>query len=160
MDKPAISTVDEPTAARMAELFASLVEKHTLTINHAIQYLPGQGLRLVEPKTKKSKRTIKLPDFVYQALCEHFARSETHEGLMFTTANGTPFSPRNFVRDFKAPDRSGGAAGDSLPRPAPLLYFLADCHGRAALGGAVHCRSQHGAVDAGCLYPFLHRSAG
>ena len=84
------------------------MEKHTLTINHAIQYIPKKGLLLVEPKTKKSRRTIKLPDFVYQALCEHAEKNPEHEGLMFTTSSGTPFSPRNFLRHFKDQTAAAG----------------------------------------------------
>ncbi len=83
-------------------------ERHTIQIRHALQYLRGQGLVITEPKTEKAKRTLPLPDFVYQALCRHLDPVEGTQGLMFTTGNGTPFSPRNFYRDFK---RELSAAG-------------------------------------------------
>ena len=83
-------------------------ESHTIQISHAIQYLVGKGLSLTEPKTEKGKRSIKLPDFVYNALVEHCDKLVTNKGLMFTTGNGTPFSPRNFYRDFKEQSEAAG----------------------------------------------------
>ena len=74
-------------------------ENHTVTIRQALSYLVGKGLVISEPKTEASKRTIKLPDFVYEALMAHPLKE--NQQLMFVTANGTPFSPRNFFRHFK-----------------------------------------------------------
>ena len=82
--------------------------KHTLSIRHALQYLPKKGLLLVEPKTKTSRRTIYLPPFTYEALCRHWDSHEHHTGFMFTTANNTPFSPRNFLRNFKDQTQAAG----------------------------------------------------
>jgi integrase len=81
---------------------------HTLQIRQAVQYLIGKGLVLSEPKTEKGKRSVKLPDFIYDALIEHCDHLERNQGLMFTTSNGTPFSPRNFFRDFKEQTESAG----------------------------------------------------
>jgi len=83
----------------------------TISIRHALQYLTGKGLVLNEPKTEKGKRTIKLPDFVYLALIKHLDSLNSNQGFMFTTGNGTPFSPRNFFRDFQEQSESAG-----LPR--------------------------------------------
>lgn len=74
-------------------------QAHTITIKQQVQSLNGKGLVISEPKTEASKRTIKLPDFVYEALKNHPLKE--NQRLMFETSNGTPFSPRNFVRDFK-----------------------------------------------------------
>lgn len=74
-------------------------ENGTITVRQALQYLPGKGLVLSEPKTEASKRTIKLPEFVYQALLAHHLKE--NQELLFTTSAGTPFSPRNFLRAFK-----------------------------------------------------------
>lgn len=74
-------------------------EAHTITVRQQVQYLPGKGLIISEPKTEAAKRTIKLPEFVYKALKNHPINE--NQTLMFVTANNTPFSPRNFLRDFK-----------------------------------------------------------
>jgi len=64
---------------------------------------------ILEPKTERSRRLIKLPDFVRAALKDHLARREVlaqnpdwqENGLVFTTNIGTPISPRNMLRHFK-----------------------------------------------------------
>jgi len=81
---------------------------HTISIRHALEYLIGKGLVLTEPKTESGKRTIKLPDFVYIPLKEHRDGLERKQGFLFTTGNGTPFSPRNLFRDFKEQTRTAG----------------------------------------------------
>lgn len=79
---------------------------HTITIRQQVQYLPGKGLIVSEPKTEASKRTIKLPDFVYEALATHPLKE--NQTLLFVTGNNTPFSPRNFLRDFKEQTETAG----------------------------------------------------
>jgi len=83
------------------------VRNQTIAIRHAVQYLMGKGLVITEPKTEKARRQIKLPDFVYKALLAHCAGLSRKAGLMFTTANGTPFSPRNLFRDYKEQLKAG-----------------------------------------------------
>ncbi len=74
-------------------------ENHTITIKQALTYLPGKGLVISETKTEASKRTIKLPNFVFQALMVHPLKE--NQKLLFVTSNDTPYSPRNFFRHFK-----------------------------------------------------------
>jgi integrase len=81
-------------------------EAHTITIKQALSYLPGKGLIISQPKTEASKRTIKLPDFVYQALIVHHLKE--NQKLLFETGNDTPYSPRNFFRDFKEQAEAAG----------------------------------------------------
>lgn len=81
-------------------------EARTITIRQALSYLPGIGLVISEPKTEASKRTIKLPDFVYEALSAHPLKE--NQKLMFVTSANTPFSPRNFLRDFKEQLKAAG----------------------------------------------------
>lgn len=81
-------------------------EAHTITIRQQVQYLPGKGLVISEPKTEASKRTIKLPDFVYEALRDHPLKE--NQTLLFVTSANTPFSPRNFLRDFKEQSKAAG----------------------------------------------------
>lgn len=76
-------------------------ETQTIHVKHAIQYLIGKGLVLTEPKTDKSRRAVEIPDFAFQALKDHRDLHNIHQGLMFVTSNGTPFSPRNVIRFFK-----------------------------------------------------------
>lgn len=74
-------------------------KNRTITIKQQVQFIPGQGLKITVPKTESSKRTIKLPDFIYEALKAHILKE--NQRLMFETSNGTPFSYRNFVARFK-----------------------------------------------------------
>lgn len=83
-------------------------ESHTIHIKHAIQYLVGKGLVITEPKTEKARRSLKLPDFVYNALISHLDSQNRNQGLMFVTTNGTPYSARNFIRDFKGQLKAAG----------------------------------------------------
>ncbi|WP_394276312.1 tyrosine-type recombinase/integrase [Luteococcus sp.] len=86
-------------------------EGRTLRISKALQYQPGAGLRLVEPKTAQSRRTVALPDHVVTSLEKHREDQEVQRqtagdswietGLVFTTSHGTPYSPRNDYRTFK-----------------------------------------------------------
>ncbi len=70
-------------------------------IRHAIQYLIGKGLVITEPKTDKARRAIPVPEFAMAALKDHRDSQNKNQGLVFTTSNGTPFSPRNLIRYFK-----------------------------------------------------------
>lgn len=72
------------------------LENGLIHVSHAIQLLEGKGLVLTEPKTEKSRRTIKLPPFVIDVL-RGLDRSSDY---VFCTSHGTPFSPRNLLRFF------------------------------------------------------------
>ena len=72
-------------------------ESSTISINRTLQYLPGRGLVMGEPKSEKSRRLVSMPAFVANALKSY----QKHNGLLFTTGNGTPFSPRNIQRHFE-----------------------------------------------------------
>jgi integrase len=85
------------------------IENGYLKVIQALQFVPGGGLILTEPKTDRSKRMIVLPAFVLESLKNHLLkRSELstlsawkESGLVFTTNIGTPISPRNLIRHFK-----------------------------------------------------------
>jgi integrase len=70
----------------------------TITVNHSLQFLPKKGIIIDEPKTSAGIRTIKLPDFVYEALKAH--PIDDNQMFMFVTSSGTPFNPRNFSTSF------------------------------------------------------------
>jgi integrase len=87
------------------------LDQPTAYVCQALQYRPGDGLHLVRPKTAGSRRTVPLPDQVVEALKlqkerQDRARDDAGDfweewGLVFTTAIGTPVSPRNDYRDFR-----------------------------------------------------------
>jgi integrase len=80
-----------------------------LHVRHGLQRIAGE-LRLVEPKTRQSRRTIALPTVVIDALQHHKARQSQerllagtrwHEtGLVFTSTIGTPIEVGNLRRSF------------------------------------------------------------
>jgi integrase len=69
-------------------------------------------VQFVEPKSMRSRRTIRLPQIVIRALKAHRTgqRTErlaaggawTDSGLVFTTAEGTPLDARNVTREFQS----------------------------------------------------------
>ena len=69
-------------------------------------------LRLVEPKSSRSRRTIRMPQIVTNALKAHRKRQLEERmavgkawqdsGLVFTSPIGTPLDPRNVTREFQA----------------------------------------------------------
>jgi len=84
-------------------------EARRLHVRHGLQRVAG-ALRLVEPKTRQSRRTIALPGVVVEALQHHNARQSQerllagtrwHEtGLVFTSTIGTPIEVGNLRRHF------------------------------------------------------------
>jgi integrase len=86
------------------------LEAQTLTVQHQLQRVEGQ-LRLVEPKSKRSMRTIALPDVAVRGLREHHTRQLEERlraglawqeaDLVFCTSIGTPIIARNLLRSFK-----------------------------------------------------------
>jgi integrase len=69
-------------------------------------------LRLTEPKSTRSRRTIRMPGMVVRALKSHRTRQLEERlaaggawedsGLVFTSPFGTPLDPRNITREFHA----------------------------------------------------------
>lgn len=90
-------------------LSALELEKGYLMVVQTLQYIPGQGLLIMEPKTENSRRRITLPVFIQNALRIHLAHRAAlaqsaqwkDSGLVFTTDVGTAIFPRNMLRHFK-----------------------------------------------------------
>lgn len=87
------------------------LDTRTLRVEQALHAIGGQ-LVIAPPKTENSRRTLPLPAALVPILRVHRARQleerlkagvhwQDH-GLVFCTSRGTPISPRNLVRDFKA----------------------------------------------------------
>lgn len=80
-----------------------------LHVRRALQRTKG-GLRLLDVKTKKSRRTVSLPLFAIRALQRHRRRQEeereavgdrwTETGLVFTSPLGAPLDPQAATRAF------------------------------------------------------------
>lgn len=86
------------------------LEEGYLTVRHALHRQKG-GLKLVEPKTPRSRRTVALPEFAVFALRSHRKRQLQERllagdkwqdtGHVFTTQIGTPLDPDNVSHAFK-----------------------------------------------------------
>ena len=74
-----------------------------------LQSVAGKGLLILDPKTERSRRLIRLPEFVREALKDHLMRravlpqnpERKESGPVFTTNIGTPITPRKMLRHFK-----------------------------------------------------------
>lgn len=77
------------------------LEEGTVIIRHSLTFLPHRGLVLGETKSEKSVREIALPEFTVKVLKDHLSKYSLNSRFVFSTGNGTPFSPRNILRHFK-----------------------------------------------------------
>lgn len=83
------------------------LDRGSLRVRHALQRVDGK-LRLVEPKSESSRRTIPLPQVAIKAMRQHRALQNrerlaagdrwTDNGLVFTTSIGTPLDGPNVTR--------------------------------------------------------------
>src|SRR3954454_23733528 len=90
----------------------------TLTVRRALQRQAGKGLVLVEPKSRAGRRTIKLPDALWDALRSHRAwRAERRlaaggvwedGGYVFCQPNGRPIDARRDWLEWKALLKAAG----------------------------------------------------
>jgi integrase len=81
-----------------------------LRVVHALQRLEG-ALRLVNPKTAKSRRSVTLPAITVEALRRHHSQQAEvrlsagvdwkDAGFVFCTSSGRPLEPRNVTRSFQ-----------------------------------------------------------
>ncbi len=111
------------------------LEARTLHVDRALQRIAGAGLQLVEPKTKKSRRTLSMPDAVVRALRAHRIR-QTEErifagaawvdsGLIFTTLEGRPLSASHVVNgSFHRVCRAAGIAYGTHAKPGLRFHDL------------------------------------
>ena len=98
----------EALALQWADLDLDTAE---LAIRGSLQRING-SLVIAEPKTERSRRTVKLPQLAVEALRVHRRRQgedrlkagskwQDH-GFIFATAKGTPFDASGVTRDFHA----------------------------------------------------------
>ncbi len=89
----------------------------TITVRRQLQRIGGE-LRLTEPKSRESRRTVFLPPVVVEALRQHRVRQLEERlasggewqdsGFVFTTFKGTPVDERNLLRFFDAAVQRAG----------------------------------------------------
>ncbi len=94
------------------------LEQGTLSVRHQLQRVEGKPT-LVEPKTKRSRRTLPVPEQVLRSLREHRRRQLEDRlaagprwnegwGLVFCTGIGTPLDVGNLGRHYKALLKAAG----------------------------------------------------
>ncbi len=92
----------------------------TITVSKSLQRIPGHGLQLMEPKTKRSRRAPSMPEGVVRALRAHRVRQHEERiaagtdwedrGLVFCTMLGRPLSATHVVNgSFRRIARKAGA---------------------------------------------------
>ncbi len=116
----------------------------TLTVARTLHYVPGQAFELREPKTRRSRRTLALPDVVAAALQDHRRRQLEERlqagapwkvaELVFTTSEGGPLSGSTLVH---ALHRHCAAAG----LPAIRFHDLRHTAASIMVAGGVPLRT-------------------
>ena len=77
--------------------------RRRITVTHTLTQVEGQMV-LGPPKTPKSKRSLTIPKRLVAEIEAHLATGvKGHDGLIFTTSNGTPLWPRNWRRRIWSP---------------------------------------------------------
>jgi integrase len=80
----------------------------SITVNHAVQYQIGKGVVITQPKTDKSRRSVKLPPSCFNALKDYLGQLNRNQGLLFTTSSGKPINPRFLIKKFKEATEAAG----------------------------------------------------
>jgi integrase len=146
-------------------------ERATLQVRRSLK-TERTGLRLGEPKTRRSYRGLDLPPAVVAALRAHPARQAQERlfagrawvdhGLVFTSHVGTPVDPANLRRSFSALTRSVGlghwtpkelrhSAASLLSAAGVPLELIADVmgHDGTRMTGTVYRHAVRPTVSAG-----------
>jgi integrase len=107
------------------------IEKSVINIRHQLQYLPGQGLVISQPKSEKAKRPVLLPPTARQVLAEHLDQVKDNQQLVFVVSTGNAVSPRNLTRHFKNTIREIGL-------PDIRFHDLRHFHASSLLAAGTH----------------------
>jgi len=73
-----------------------------LQVRQALEAVTGQGVRLTDTKTEKSRRRIRIPRPTLEVLRDHVAGLNRSKGFLFVTTVGTPIRARDLVKEFKS----------------------------------------------------------
>ena len=101
-------------------------EANTISIEKTILEI-GHKTVIGEPKTKRSRRTISLPQIVIDTL----KPNQRVSGFIFQTSNKTPISPRNLIRHFKQASAAAGLPDirfHDLRHTAATILLQQDVH--------------------------------
>lgn len=133
------------------------LDSRTLSVRATLQRQAGMGLVFSDPKTKRSRRTLPLPELTVRALRAHRVRQneerlaagaawQDHD-LVFTTREGRPLSATYVVQGTFRPilrcrTRPASSAAEELGRLAPASTLRG--------GGAMHGRARRSATKCTC----------
>jgi integrase len=106
-------------------------ENGVINIRHQIQYLPGQGLVISQPKSEKAKRPVLLPPTAKNVLAKQIELAKENQQLVFVVSTGNPVSPRNLTRHFKNTIKETGL-------PEIRFHDLRHFHASALLASGTH----------------------
>lgn len=129
-------------------------EAAEIHVRHGLQRVDGR-LQLVEPKTKRSRRSLAAPGTVLNALRRHRARQREERllagsrwvdlGFVFTTTIGTPLEAGNVTRRFQRLLANAGLRRirfHDLRHSAATLLLLQGVHPRVVMEQLGHSRIQ------------------
>jgi integrase len=118
------------------------LDSAVLTVNNTLEETKA-GMRLKEPKSKRSRRNITLPTLMVDALREHkiaqaqerlmLGLGRADDGYVFTTLEGGPVRPRNLSKEFTRIVERAGARRVSL-------HSLRHTHASQLLKDGVHVK--------------------
>ncbi|MBK8903068.1 MAG: site-specific integrase [Anaerolineaceae bacterium] len=74
-------------------------DNNTISVENVVLEINGK-IHLGSPKTKKSKRTVAMPEYVANVLKKYRKDVGAINGLIFQTSSGKPVSPRNLSRHY------------------------------------------------------------
>ena len=111
-----------------------------LTISQAVTMVKNTP-KIVKPKTKKSRRSLVLPDHLVSLLLSYKPAEAKETDLIFASQAGTPLSIKNINRRYFKPllqDLNFGDITDNKFKPWYRLYDLRHTHATMLLKAGVH----------------------
>jgi integrase len=109
----ALYTLAITTGMRQGELLALRwrdvdLERRSIRVTGSLQYIPGQGLRLSQPKTRKSRRHVLLTEVALASLRRHGAAQSAERSrrgigwqeldFVFASRGGRPLYATNVIK--------------------------------------------------------------
>lgn len=108
--------------------------KRRLTVRRTLSEVRGV-VRLAEPKTAASRRQVALPAFLVDVLAAHLDEHPPSDGLVFTSADGSPLRRTNFRRRAWLP-----AVAATVGEPM-TFHDLRHTHAAWLIAGGEHAKT-------------------